>query len=168
MWKQQIQRCLGHAVGRLVAHLKHVPGRQCSWRDATGNKGTGGTISLSWPSTYEQGHLGEPAQHQNSLPDLLTPSPVPLCSVGNALPSHACLGPSMVDSLPQKTSQNPCQHYISQSRSFARLWFWWWQKGGLIHKQTRAHLVKTCHIQTRDQTLPTRSKRASADYWPKG
>ena len=67
---------------------------------------------------------------------------------------------SLCGPLTQKTSTNLCPHHASQSESSAgpQLWSKCYQVS--FHKQTRAHLVKTHHIQARDQTLPTAVKES--------
>lgn len=76
-----------------------------------------------------------------------TPSPPALHPGRTALPSAD--GP-----VPKKTGPYPCPQYISHPRKFAEPWFWWQQQQVSFHKQTTVHLLKTHHIQTKDQTPP--------------
>lgn len=91
------------------------------------------------------------------LTNLLT-SPTYLCPGGTVLLSQASLSPSCERSLPQKTKTSLCLYHISQPESSAGPQFSWSWHQVSFHKKTRAHLVKMCYIQARDQNLSTEGK----------
>lgn len=104
---------------------------------------------------------------QHRLPNLLIPSSTPLCSGGTAPAplSHAYLRPSTVGPSHRRPAKTTA-HTMSPDQSPAGPQFWWRGYQGSFYKQTRVDPAKTCHIQTWDQTLPTKVRRASADAWP--
>ena len=137
VWKHQSEAYLGHTVGRLVTHL-HVCPRQTEFRDR-----------LNW----EQRNLQVPSpsltplhkhramcgkQHLHSLPNSFMLRTPPTHSSRKNLPSQ----PRLPQSLPQKTSPNPCEPHL-WSRSFVRPCFWLQQWQVSFYKPTRAPLVKT-------------------------
>ena len=82
----------------------------------------------------------------------------PLWSGESALLSNSWLIPIMADPSPRRQENTPCIHHVSRSESSARPQFWRrWQQVS-FHKPTRTHLVKTHHIQARNETLPTARK----------
>ena len=137
-----------------------IPERRHSQRDPSRNKGTSRHRFPPLPLRVSTGHLWEPVQCPHWLPNLLTPSPAPLHSRGTTTATYARPTPSTASSQPQKSGPNSCPHHIFQPRSFARPGFWWWWQQVSSHKQTRAHPLKSCHIQARDQTLPTTGKES--------
>ena len=55
----------------------------------------------------------------------------------------------------RRLAQNHAHNQVSHVRSFVEPQFWWQNS---FHKHIRAHLVETCHIQARNQTLLPISK----------
>ena len=59
------------------------------WENSPGTKGPASTTSLPQAQAWTWGHLWEPAQHQHSLPDLLTAHPTSVFQCRHALSSLA-------------------------------------------------------------------------------
>lgn len=62
--------------------------------------------------------------------------------------------------LPQKTSRNLHRIYFYRTEISIGLQFQWKKLQFSFNKQTRAHLVKTCHPLANLQTLPTADKES--------
>lgn len=133
--------------GSYLFICEHVPERQCSWREPSRRRelGRGGGCHFPFlsrsintePATYVNQH--------NTNTDFLTPSPQvtpKLHSGGTTLPRYACLSPSMVGPLPQKSNPNPLPTPCFPPRQFFRALV---PVARGIISQRRAHLVET-HI----------------------
>ena len=115
-------------------------------RDSSlGTKELAGIISLPHPSEYIQCPLQEAAQHPHKQPDLLTP-PLSLVPPGEIALSLASL-------LEDHNKPLLTSHLLDRDICMASFQRRGWQDP--FHKQTRAHLAKTHHIQARDQVLLT-------------
>ena len=74
--------------------------------------------------------------------------------------SQVCLRPIVADPSHRRSVQTPA-HTMCPYQSSKGTQFWWnWCQVSLFHKQTRTHLVKTYHVQVREQTLFTAGKES--------
>ena len=125
------------------------------------------TCAMSSPShSINTENLQEAVQHLHWLPHLLTPSPpVPLwdCTSQSSPPHSQRSGP-----VPQEDQHKLLPTPSLPTREFCRASDLLEVVSGLISQAPTAHLVKARHIQARDQTLLTNTRRASADDWPEG
>lgn len=79
--------------------------RQGSWGDPSRNKGARRHHFPLSPPNINNTHLQEPARHQQSLPNLLAPNPLPAGFSGSTLPSHTCCSPGTTSTLPRRLLQ---------------------------------------------------------------
>ena len=102
-----LQSVLGRQCRSYLLISEHVPERQHSWREPSGNKNTCRQHVLSLPLSINTEPPGETSTALTLLYNQLTssPSPTQLCFSGNPCSSHVCFSPSTAYSM---TSRPEC------------------------------------------------------------
>ena len=141
-----------------IIHSSWSISQRYSWRDPSENNRMPSAISVPPPPHHKhRATCGNNCSAETHYLVCLHQAPLP-CSSGTTPLSHTCLSPRAARPPPQKISPKPCSYHISQHASFMAPWSRQQWPQVSLHKQTRAHPVKTHHIQARDQTLPTTGK----------